>query len=120
MNKHRIEHCPIRRNLLIRDLLVKKTKEAGYNQKEVVDDAVAFGMPLTKEIYSSYLNSFDPLTGDPIEGHYFPSMETVLWLCARWGIDVSLLVTEMNLPEEELRRRARKFSPKTFIKKRGN
>lgn len=118
MNKHRIENCPFRRNVKIRNMLVHKFAARGMSQKDVVDDAREFGMPLTREVLSSYINSFDPVSGKPIPGRQQPAMETLLWLCARYGIEISIEVKPVNLSEADLRQRARDFNPKTFIKKK--
>lgn len=118
MNRHSIENCPIRRNVYIRNLLATKFAQYGYLRREVVADARSYGVLLTNEVLSSYMNSFDELTGEPVSAHQLPSLAILQWLCARWGIDLTMVATSVQLTEDQLKERARNFTPTNFIKKK--
>jgi len=84
----------IRSSFKIRVALEKIWAVAYMSHAEVAEDASKFKrVGITAPTISRYINSFDMETGILKEGiDNNLTEENILWLCKRWGVEVSLSV----------------------------
>lgn len=108
--------CPIKNNYRIKCELENAFAKAHMINQDVVSDAKARGVKMDAGQLSRYLNSFTE-RGKLKDGVDEPrlSAESILWLCARYGVNVSIEVQAVSLTPEAIENRVKKFDPYDYL-----
>lgn len=109
--------CPIKDNFKIYCELENRWLQLGLRHSDIVADATYLNYTIDYTALTRYCKSFDE-DGEliqPAVGRL--SAENILWLCARWGVDVDIIVSPAKGRGDEraMVARAKKFNPKNIF-----
>lgn len=110
--------CAIKHNFKIWRALMTVWTEKYMTQADIVSDAFQLGKRIEQANISRYMNSFDISTEESNQkSQQIPSAEDILWLCKRYGVEVTIEVkTRKNIDPVKNLQELSNYDPKSIAK----